>query len=83
MLKPKARKDLVFREEDEGGFLFNPDNGSVKVLNNVGAFIWQLLDGKKTTTQIIREVQGHFSHTSLKQAEADLNIFLAELKKSG
>lgn len=81
MEKPKAKKGLVFREEDEGAFLFNPDSGNIKVLNPVGAFIWQLLDGKKNPQQIVSAVEKHFAEVKIEEAEKDLENFLAELRK--
>jgi hypothetical protein len=81
MLKPKAKKGLVFRQEEEGAFLFDPDTGVIKVLNPVGAFIWKSLDGKKTSPQIAQQVARSFGNVKLEEAEKDLTNFLSELKK--
>jgi len=81
MEKPKAKKDWVFREEEEGAFLFDPQSGSIKVLNRVGAFIWPLLDGKKTTEEITQRVIKAFDNSEAKQVEGDVQSFLTELEK--
>jgi len=72
---------LVFRKEEEGAFLFNPDDGAIKVLNGVGAFIWQLLDGKNTTEKICQQLEKNFSDEKVPQLKKDFEAFLAELQK--
>lgn len=45
---------LVLRiEDDDCALLFDPDNGKVQMLNSTAVAVWQLLDGKRSLSQII------------------------------
>lgn len=39
--------ELVFREEEDGAFLFNPRTNALHCLNKVGAAICSMCDGKQ------------------------------------
>lgn len=77
----KINPKIVFREEGEEALLFNPDNGTVKVLNETGKFIWSNLDGKNTEDELIVKMKEAFNITDENKTKDDLNTFLAELKK--
>ena len=51
-----ANPDVVFREEDDGAFLFHPDTGELKCLNPMGSVIWHLCDGSHTLEEIERKI---------------------------
>ena len=40
-------------EDDDCALLFDPDNGKVQMLNSTAVAVWQLLDGKRSLSQII------------------------------
>jgi hypothetical protein len=56
------------------------DLDSVFTLNDVGAFIWGLIDGKKTVEQILERILEEFDVTR-EQAKRDLTEFLAHLEE--
>lgn len=74
---------VIFREEDDLGLLFNPQTGKVNTLNSTGKFIWLQLDGKNDKEQILQEMLQEFEISDLKQAEADFDNFIQELRKWG
>jgi hypothetical protein len=46
--------NLVLRvEDDDCGLLFDPDAGTVKVLNRSAVEIWKLLDGQRSLGELI------------------------------
>ena len=46
--------NLVLRvEDDDCGLLFDPDAGTVKVLNRSAVEIWKLLDGRRSLGELI------------------------------
>ena len=52
---------LFLREEDEeGGILFDPDTGAVRVLNRPAAETWKLLDGRRTLAEVIMALKKRF-----------------------
>ena len=67
--------------EDEAVIVL-PGKGKVKVLNEVGAFIWSQVDGYRTVAEIVKSVCEEFD-VDQPQAEADTIAFLADLQERG
>jgi len=63
--------DIVFREEAEGAFLFNPETEALLGINRVGSSICRLLDGKNDLDNI---------HEALLE-QYDVNVEADQLKK--
>ena len=59
-----------------------PISGKVKVLNEVGARIWSLVDGKRSIAQIAEQIFLEYD-IDKEQALADAMDFLTDLVKSG
>jgi hypothetical protein len=59
-----------------------PDQGEVKVLNEVGARIWALADGSRTVRDIVAALCAEFEALP-GVVEADTLKFLAELYQKG
>jgi Coenzyme PQQ synthesis protein D (PqqD) len=73
--------DCIFREEEDGAFLFDPESGNLKFINSMGVNIYQLCDGKMTVGDITSLVRENYKDISSKQIEDDINVFLQELVK--
>lgn len=57
-IKMTANPLIVLREEfDDWALLFNPDTGNTFALNPLGVFIWKLLDGKQTISEITETIR--------------------------
>jgi SynChlorMet cassette protein ScmD len=81
--KPVANPLVVLREEfDDWAILFDPDTGHVFGLNPVSVFIWQRLDGKHTTAEILAEMQDQFQDVP-NEAETHIQEFIEDLKSKG
>jgi hypothetical protein len=59
-----------------------PEQGKLKVLNDVGARIWSLVDGKRTIRQIAGEISTEYA-ISTSQAEDDARTFIDSLVQKG
>ncbi len=59
-----------------------PGQGEVKVLNEVGARIWGLIDGAHSVRDIASVVCAEYAVTPA-EAEADTLSFLADLEQKG
>jgi len=73
--------EIIFREEEEGAFLLDPNTGELKILNETGAFIFKLCDGKHTKEDIIKGVLREFEIDDEKELRKDVEVFLEELKE--
>ena len=75
-------KNIVYREEDDGAFLFNPDTGNLKYMNRTGREIFLLLNEQKNLNQVIKNILGLFSDIDRRQIEEDLKNFVMELEEN-
>jgi hypothetical protein len=80
----QRNENFVFRRiEDETILVPIKDNvgdmGSIYNLNEVGALVWELLDGQKTLHDIRDSLVAQFE-VSTQEAQADLGEFINQLK---
>ena len=57
---PKKNDDLAWRIIDGEAFIVHPANGMIYPLNDVATRIWELMDGRRSTKEIIDTLQGEF-----------------------
>ncbi len=69
---------ILGRVVDDEAVLVLPDLGKVKVFNEVGAAIWQLIDGKRDIRQISAHICAQFD-VDADTARADTMAFIANL----
>jgi len=84
MAKPDPKlvlnRNIVFREEDDGAFLFNPDTDALHCINPIGAAICRLCDGTKSLADILEWVSDHYEvGVSRQRMHADINGFIERL----
>jgi len=72
-------RDCIFREEEEGAFLFDPETGNLKFINSMGVNIYQLCDGRMTVGDITSLVCENYRDISSKRIEDDIKVFLKSL----
>ena len=81
--KLSANPGLVLREEEEGGaILFDPDTGSVRLLNSTAAAIYKLLDGRRMLSEIEEILKKEFDHPGA-DAEKQIMDLIRELLRMG
>jgi len=56
------------------------DMNSVYTLNETGAFIWELIDGKRNVEEIITELTTDYD-IDIKSAEEDVFLFIENMSK--
>ena len=75
---PIQNPSILSRMADDEAVLVAPKQGKVKVLNEVGAAIWDLTDGKRNIKGIAAEICAQFD-VEQSTAERDTLAFIAEL----
>ena len=75
---PIPNDNILSRIIDDEAVLILPEQGKVKVINEVGAAIWTLLDGKNSIQQIIEEICTQFDVDEA-TAEMDTLKFIGDL----
>lgn len=79
-LIPLKNSSIQYQLIEQQAVLVMPDEGKVKVLNHVGAFIWDKIDGILSLSDLIELISTTFE-IQPEQAAIDLNEFLQELKQ--
>jgi hypothetical protein len=79
----RINQDIVFREEEEGAFLFDPDTGRIFHLNELGMRIWKSCVKARRPEQIIKDICLDYSDISQEQIERDCMKFLEDLGRLG
>jgi hypothetical protein len=69
----------IFREEEDGAFLFDPETGNLKYINTMGVNIYQLCDGSMTVGDITAIVIESYRDISREQIENDVKYFFMAL----
>jgi len=73
---------VVSRLIDNEAVLVHPVQGKVRVLNSVGARVWELADGQRTLGQIAGVIATEYD-VVLTRAQADLIAFCDDLANRG
>ncbi|MFO7898697.1 MAG: PqqD family protein [Planctomycetota bacterium] len=73
---PKARDDVLFRELDDGCALYDPNSETVHSLNLTAGFIWCLMDGSRSLSEIASEI------SSAAEAGADPETVLSDVRRT-
>jgi len=79
---PKPVSGVTGQVVDGEAVLVLPDKGEVKVLNEVGARIWELVDGTRTIAEIAELLTQEFE-VDIQKAQNDALIFLQQLEQKG
>ena len=74
--------EVMGRIVDGEAVLLLPAKGKVKVLNEVGAFIWSKVDGVNTVRDISESIQGEYD-VDHREAKQDTLLFLIDLEERG
>lgn len=79
---PKPAPSAAGVEVDGEPVLLDRSNGSLHMLNDVGAAIWARLDGSRTVASLVTELSEEFGVSS-NRVEQDVREFLAQLTRLG
>ena len=80
--RPNPGVGLVWRQVDDELVIVRPVDGQLVVLNGVGAFIWQAMDGNRTIAELADLVCVAYQVTH-EQAVADVRAFVRQLESEG
>jgi hypothetical protein len=79
---PRANPDIICQNVNYEMVLVSPQSGHYQVINQVGATIWGLIDGKRTISEIKRALVNQYDIPA-DQALQDILAFLTSLETRG
>lgn len=80
---PKVKEDIVFREEDDGAFLFDPITDNLRCINETGALVFRELDGKNSFEDIVKKLKSAHPEIDEDEIRKDVISFIDDLKARG
>lgn len=81
--RPQMSGDIVFREEDDGAFLFDPVRDELRCLNDTGVVIFKAINGRNSIDDIVRELAGIYPEVEEEQIRRDVETFMEDLRTRG
>jgi hypothetical protein len=79
---PQRSPSVVSRLLDEEAVLVHPGQGKIRVLNPVGARVWELVDGQRTLDAISRVIAAEFA-ADLARCQIEVPAFCEDLAQRG
>jgi hypothetical protein len=79
---PLRSPKVVSRLLDEEAVLVHPGQGKVRVLNPVGARVWELVDGQRTLADIVRVIATEYE-VDITRVELEVPAFCEDLAQRG
>ena len=73
---------MVYREEEDGAFLFNPETGDLRYMNRTGREAYSMLNGDKDLNWVVRDLLGLYPDADPSQLQSDVENFLGDLEKN-
>ena len=82
---PQFRKNrrIILREEGEGAFLFDPENGNLKYVNRSGKEMFLHLNGDRDAEQMVDVLLEQYPDADRHEVKNDVVTFLEQLKVNG
>lgn len=74
--------NVVFREEPEGGIVFNVDTGEMRFVEGVARGICRLIDRRRKRNEILSELEARYPEIGSVRLAEDLDDFLSALRAS-
>jgi hypothetical protein len=78
--KLRFPENVVYREEPEGGILFNVDTGEMRIVEDVGWGICSMIDRGSSREAILAELRDRYPDQE--SLQEDLDGFLKELAEA-
>jgi len=83
LLQLDVNKDVIYRDEGDGAFLFKPETGNLRYINPLGKEVFLTLKRKEDLGQMINHLHGFYPEVDPERLRKDVSSFLKELEENG
>jgi hypothetical protein len=73
---------IVYREEEDGAFLFDPTTGNLQYMNPSAKEVFLMLNGQTDVNQLVRHLLKIYSGVDIKQVQKDVESLLEQLEEN-
>ena len=80
--KYRRNEEIVFREEDDGAFLFDPDSGDLRYLNQSGKETFLFLGEDQDLSTVIHHMIELYPDVEPRKIESDVRDFVKDLEEN-
>ncbi len=80
--KFRRNQEMVFREEDDGAFLFDPDSGDLRYINQSGKEAFLMLGEDHDVDTVIEQMIKLYPDVEPARIEADVKDFVKDLEEN-
>jgi hypothetical protein len=71
---------IIFREDDDGAFLFDPNSGNLKYMNRLAREAFLMMKGGTELDQLINNILELYPDIGLDRIRKDIESFILELR---
>ncbi len=82
-LRFERNSGIIYREEEDGAFLFDPQIGNLKYMNRSAKEAFLILNGQNDVSQVIHHLIGQYPEVDTNQIRKDVGSFLRDLEENG
>jgi hypothetical protein len=75
--------EIVYREEEDGAFVFDPESGNLKFMNRTAKEAFLLLDRPREMDALVRSFCRLYPEVDGEKIRSDLLAFLTEIERNG
>ena len=73
---------MVYREEEDGAFLFNPETGDLRYMNKTGREAYAMLNGEKDFSRVVQNMLDLYPDADPSRLQNDVETFFGDLEKN-
>lgn len=77
------KEHVVYKEEADGAFLFDPKSGNLKYMNRIGKEMFLMLDGNRGVNQVMDAFLERYPEMNPECLQADIEGFFNQLADNG
>jgi len=82
ILRFRPNDHIIYREEEDGAFLFDPETGNLKYMNGAAKNIYLMLNGENNTDSVIHNLRELYPDAKTEQIQEDVEIFMQQLEEN-
>ncbi len=81
--RPLRKEGIVCQKVGDEWILFDPEQGSIHVINTVAEFVWRMCDGRHSIAEMERQIGDAYEVPAGSDVRADVQSVIQDLVQRG